>query len=195
MAYVSLATGILLAAGQGNRFDPTGARNKLLAHLPQGAQVAHEAARRLLLVVPRVLAVVRPGTEPLAHVLREAGCEVVVAPLATRGMGASLAAAIRASPDASGWIIALADMPCIAPASIAAVAQALDHGATLVAPFYRGQRGHPVGVGAPYREELTALDGDRGARTLFERREIQRLELDDSGIVRDIDTPDDLHQF
>lgn len=192
MPYASLATGVLLAAGTGSRFDPDGLRNKLLAPLPDGAAVAQASARRLLLVVPKVLAVLRPGAETLARVLNEAGCDVIFAADAVRGMGASLAAGIAAAADAESWIVALADMPRIAPDTIGAVARAVDEGASLVAPYYLGQRGHPVGFGAGHRDALLALDGDAGARALFASHVVTRIEVDDPGVLRDIDTPADL---
>ena len=193
MAYASLATGVLLAAGTGSRFDPNGLRNKLLAPLPEGTCVARESAQRLLRVVPNVIAVVRPGAETLAHVLNDAGCDVVFAPDAGRGMGASLAAGVDADHEAESWIVALADMPCISVESIEAVARSLDGGAPLVAPFYRGQRGHPVGFGYAHRAALVALDGDAGARSLLSSHPVTRVEVDDPGILRDIDTPADLN--
>jgi len=192
MAYASLATGVLLAAGFGSRFDPDGLRNKLLARLPDGTPVAHESAYRLLLVVPHVIAVVRPGSDTLARVLNDAGCDVVFAADAERGMGASLAAAIEASDDAEGWIVALADMPRISIPTIEAVARTLDNGAALVAPFYAGQRGHPVGFGIEHCEALRALDGDTGARSLLGTQALTRVDVDDPGILRDVDTPEDL---
>jgi molybdenum cofactor cytidylyltransferase len=193
MSYASSATGVLLAAGYGSRFDPDGIHNKLLALLPDGMAVAHEAAHRLLRVTPHVVAVVRPGSETLARVLNDAGCEVVFSVAAERGMGASLAAGVEASRDAESWIVALADMPRIAVSTIEAVARALDAGASLVAPYYRGERGHPVGFGAVHFAALAALDGDTGARDLFRRNEATRLDVADPGILRDVDTPDDLH--
>ncbi|WP_321818073.1 MULTISPECIES: nucleotidyltransferase family protein [unclassified Paraburkholderia] len=193
MAYASLATGVLLAAGTGSRFDPEGLRNKLLAPLPNGLAVAHEAAHRLLMVVPRVIAVVRPGAETLAHTLNEAGCDVVFAAASVRGMGASLAAAIEADTEGESWIVALADMPRIAVSTIEAVARELDAGKPLVAPFYDGQRGHPVGFGYGHREALLALDGDAGARALLTSQTLTRIGVDDPGILRDIDTPADLN--
>ena len=192
MAYASLATGVLLAAGTGSRFDPEGLRNTLLAPLPNGIAVAHEAAHRLLLVVPRVIAVVRPGAETLAHTLNEAGCDVVFAADAVRGMGASLAAAIEADTEGESWIVALADMPRIAVSTIEAVARELDAGKPLVAPFYEGQRGHPVGFGFGHREALLALDGDAGARALLTSQTLTRIDVNDPGILRDVDTPADL---
>jgi len=192
MAYASLATGVLLAAGLGSRFDPLGLHNKLLARMPDGTPVAHEAAHRLLLVVTRVIAVVRPGSDALARALNDAGCDVVFAANAERGMGASLAAGITASEDAEGWVVALADMPRIALPTIEAVARALDGGAPLVAPFYEGQRGHPVGFGSEHRDALLALDGDTGAKALLTSQALTRIDVDDPGILRDVDTPDDL---
>ncbi|MFL9910963.1 nucleotidyltransferase family protein [Paraburkholderia sp. RL17-337-BIB-A] len=195
MAYASLATGILLAAGLGSRFDPDGLQNKLLARMPDGTPVAQEAAHRLLKVVTRVLAVVRPGAETLARLLNDAGCDVVFAATAERGMGASLAVGIEASDDAEGWIVALADMPRIATSTIEAVAQALNSGASIVAPFYQGQRGHPVGFGIEHRDALMALDGDTGARALLMSQRVTRLDVDDPGILRDVDTPEDLRNI
>lgn len=192
MAYASLATGVLLAAGYGSRFDPDGLHNKLLARMPDGTEVAHEAAHRLLLVVTRVLAVVRPGSESLARMLNDAGCDVVFSVDAERGMGASLAAGIEASEDSEGWIVALADMPRIAVPTIEAVARTLDGGASIVVPFYLGQRGHPVGFGSEHRDALMALDGDTGARALLTEHHVTRLDVDDPGILRDVDTPEDL---
>ncbi|HTR06150.1 MAG TPA: nucleotidyltransferase family protein [Paraburkholderia sp.] len=192
MAYASFATGVLLAAGTGSRFDPNGLRNKLLAPLPDGSCVARESAQRLLRIVPKVIAVVRPGAETLAHVLNDAGCDVVFAPGAGRGMGASLAAGVEADHEAESWIVALADMPRIAIETIEAVARVLDEGASLVAPFYREQRGHPVGFGYLHRAALVALDGDAGARAILSSHPLTRIDVDDPGILRDIDTPADL---
>ena len=192
MSYASLATGVLLAAGTGSRFDPDGLRNKLLAPLPGGSTVAQESARRLLLVVPNVIAVLRPGSEALAHVLNEAGCDVIFTADAARGMGASLAAGVAAAGDAESWIVALADMPRIASETIGAIARAVDEGAPLVAPYYQGRRGHPVGFGASHRDALLALDGDAGARALFGSHAVTRVDVEDPGVLRDVDTPADL---
>jgi len=135
MNYASCATGVLLAAGRGTRFDSSGQSNKLLAPLAEhGMSVACAAARRLRASVPTVLAVVRPGDDTLAQALNAAGCDVIFAPDAARGMGASLATAVRASLDAQGWIVALADMPWIEPATISGIARRLDAGASIVVP-------------------------------------------------------------
>jgi molybdenum cofactor cytidylyltransferase len=193
--------GVLLAAGRGSRFDPAGAANKLLAPLGDGAAagtpVALQAARHLKQALDDVVAVVPAAAthgaqvEPLAALLAEAGCEVLRCADAACGMGASLAAGVAARPQAGGWVIALADMPWIAPATIAQVAGALD-ARHCVAPFYEGQRGHPIGFGADFFAGLTSLDGDEGARRLIVPGTLVRIDTDDAGILRDVDTPADL---
>jgi molybdenum cofactor cytidylyltransferase len=192
MSYSSSATGILLAAGYGSRFDPSGLHNKLLATLPDGTPVVFQSARRLLSTVSRVVAVVRPGSEKLAEVLNEAGCDVMFSIDAERGMGATLAAAVRATHDAQGWLVTLGDMPWIESQTMEVVARSLDGGASIVAPFYRGQRGHPAGFGAIHLEALSALDGDAGARALFMSEAVERIDVNDANILRDVDLPEDL---
>jgi molybdenum cofactor cytidylyltransferase len=182
--------GILLAAGAGTRFGG----DKLMHPLPDGRPIAVAAASALVQALPQSVAVVRPGNDALERALAAAGLAVTVCADAAEGMGASLAHGIRTSDDAAGWVIALADMPFVKPATIAAVAQKLAAGATLCAPSVAGLRGHPVGLSAAYRSELEALHGDAGARDIL-RRDAARLELiavDDPGALRDIDTRADL---
>lgn len=188
-------TGVLLAAGRGRRFDPSGRRSKLLQPLPGGGTVAEASARHLLAVLPRVVAVVRPGDDALAAALGALGCEVRVCPDADLGMAASLVHAIDYARGAEGWLIALADMPFVQPAtiaSLAAAAQNAANGAGIAAPVYQGRRGNPVAFGRAYLPLLLALEGDQGARAILRAHPACEVTVDDSGVLRDIDTPDDL---
>ena len=156
--------------------------------------MAVQAARHLRKEMPRVIAVMRPGADETGRSLAAEGCEVVVCRNAAEGMGASLACAVRAAPDAEGWLIALADMPFVRPTSIAAVRDALARGAALAAPYFRGRRGHPVGVSRRFRAQLEALKGDEGARAILAERETElvKIPVGDPGVIRDIDRPSDL---
>lgn len=184
--------GILLAAGRGVRFDPGGAQNKLMQALPGGEPVAVAAARALLSSLPLVLAVVRPGAELLAVALRETGCRVVECPDADQGMGASLVFALSQTRAASGWLIALADMPYVKTTTINALVEALRRDADIAVPLYQGRRGNPVGFSRRHLPELLTLGGDQGARRLLKTYPVTEVEVDDPGIVHDIDTPEDL---
>lgn len=182
--------GLLLAAGRSRRFGA----DKRWQPLADGTPLALATAARLRQACADVLVVVRPEDEALAAQLRELGCAVVTCSDAELGMGHSLAAGVRASADAAGWLVALADMPAIAAASYRAVAAALAAGAAIAVPVWRGQRGHPVGFAGHWRDELSALTGDRGARALMQGHAalVQQIAVDDPGILADIDTPQDL---
>lgn len=189
--------GILLAAGRGRRFDPSGASNKLLAPLAGAEPVALASARAMLAALPTVIAVVPSADGALAAALRAAGCTVTECPDADSGMGASLVHALRHSlrrplPAAQGWIVALADMPYVASATIAALRAAIEGGADIAAPVHGSRRGNPIGFGGAHLEQLLQLHGDQGARAIVKAHPVTEVEVDDPGIFQDIDVPSDL---
>ncbi len=184
-------TGILLAAGRGRRFDPSGANDKLLQHTASGDAIVVAAATALLAVLPQVVAVVREENAVAAE-LRTRGCRIVVCPDADAGMGASLVCALRETMHAAGWIIALGDMPWVRTATIAALCDALIGGADIAAPVHDGKRGNPVAFGNRYLAELLKLGGDSGARSLLQAHPWRAIEVADPGIHQDIDIPGDL---
>jgi molybdenum cofactor cytidylyltransferase len=180
--------GILLCGGRASRFGA----EKLLAGSPP---IACEAARRLREGVGHALAVLPIGKERLREALELAGCEILETDRTQRGMSGSIAAGIEATAGAEGWVIALGDMPRVAPETIRAVANAVRDGALIALPVdLQGRRGHPVGFAAALREELLALEGDVGARALLERHaaRVRVVPTSDPGIFIDIDTPVDL---
>jgi molybdenum cofactor cytidylyltransferase len=182
--------GLLLAAGSATRFGS----DKLRHELPHGVSIAVQAARHLKLEIPRVVAVVRPGSEELAQALTAENCEVVTCHNAADGMGASLACAAAAAGEADGYLIALADMPFLRRTTIAAVRDALVAGAPLAAPYFRARRGHPVGLSRRFFQELLTLRGDEGAKRVIAANEKQmvKIPVGDPGALRDIDRPEDL---
>lgn len=187
-----LPTGILLAAGYGRRFDPTGVRNKLLERLPDGRTVAWHSARNLATALPGAIALVRPGHDTLAAELADGGCKVVSTSRAEAGMGAALAAAVESTDGARGWVVALADMPWLPVDLIRAVALSIVTPEAMAAPWRDGRRGHPVGFGAAWRDALVRLDGDEGARGLLQGNTVTRILTDEDGAFRDVDVVGDL---
>jgi len=185
-------TGILLAAGRGRRFDPSGVQSKLLQALPDGTPVAVASAKSLLAVLPHVIAVVRADDEKLALQLRACGCSVSLCANADDGMAASLVHGLAQSRLAHGWVMALADMPFVQPATITVLTRAIARGAQISAPVYQGQRGNPVAFSRAYLPDLLSLRGDEGARRLLKTFPVAEVPVDDSGVRRDIDTLADL---
>jgi molybdenum cofactor cytidylyltransferase len=167
--HLNLPTVIVLASGSGTRFAASGgATHKLQALL------AHKT------VLQHTLDAVRASGLPW-H-LEDSG---------QPGMGDSIAAAVRATLTASGWLILPGDLPLIQSATLRAVAAALrEH--EVVVPLYRGQRGHPVGFAARCQTALLGLQGPTGAASVLRRYAAMELVVDDVGCITDIDTVDDL---
>jgi molybdenum cofactor cytidylyltransferase len=82
-------------------------------------------------------------------------------------------------------------MPRVKPSTLQAVARAIETHPIAYAQ-HQGRRGHPVGFAAELYSELVALTGDEGARRLIARYPAAAVDVDDAGVLIDIDTVDDL---
>ena len=185
-----MIAGILLAAGKSTRFGS----HKLLHPVYDSTPMVLAALHRLQTSVDQVFVVVRPEDESLIQLLSQEKCSLVPCAHAERGMGASLACGVRAASDAQGWLIALADMPEIPADVVATLVDHLRQGEEIIAPIHENRRGHPVGFSRSYYSELMQLDGDSGARNLIAAHadKLKLIPCSDPGILRDIDTPQDL---
>jgi molybdenum cofactor cytidylyltransferase len=164
-------TVIVLASGKGERFKASGGQVHKLQALLGGKKI-----------IDWTLAAVHASGLPW-HI-EDAGHP---------GMGDSIAAAVRATPNAHGWLILPADLPLIKPATLLAVAQGLQ-AATACYPAHLGQRGHPVGFSAQLGPELEKLQGNHGAAQVFTAQAAMKIIVNDVGCVTDIDTLNDLER-
>ncbi|TSA10154.1 MAG: nucleotidyltransferase family protein [Comamonadaceae bacterium] len=168
---MNLPVVIVLASGRGKRFLASGGTGSKLQAMLAGKPV-----------LQHTLAAVQASGLPW-H-LEDSG---------QAGMGDSIAAAVRSTPDAAGWLILPGDLPLIQSQTLLAVAAALqEHGVVL--PSYSGQRGHPVGFAADCRQALLELSGEQGALGVVRSRAAFELPVADAGCVHDIDTLDDLRR-
>lgn len=196
--------GVLLAAGLSNRF---GDGNKLLADV-DGEPMVVRAARALLgadlavvaVVVgydaDRVVPVVRSlgGTRGTAG---EGRLVVVGNPGYARGQASSVRAGVRAVCGADAAVFALGDMPRIRPASVDRLVAAHHAGAgDALAAAHDGERGNPVLFDARHFPALAGVEGDTGGRDiLLSGGGSALVETGDPGVLRDVDTADDLERI
>jgi molybdenum cofactor cytidylyltransferase len=187
---------VVLAAGHGRRFAEAASAgaNKLLASCLGWDGVERPVLEHTLRAFSawrgeRVL-VVREGCQALIDLGTRHGFEIVF--VASAGMGDSLGAAVRARPKADGWLVTLGDMPWVRPATLAQVAAGLV-AQTACVPVYQGRWGHPVGFGSSFARPLAALQGDQGGRRLLQGGKVILVEVDDPGVLRDVDVPGDLN--
>lgn len=188
---------VVLAAGRGIRFR--GAGHKLSQALGEET-VLSQTIKNAIATGLRVVVVSSTALQGSVRDLVAARDIALMADVDARGralpvgMGHSIAAGVAASGDADGWLIVPGDMPLMKPASMLAVAQALSQYPVAYAQ-YRGQRGHPVGFSAELYSELVDLQGDEGARRIVARYPSVAVELDDPGVLVDVDTEADLAQL
>jgi nicotine blue oxidoreductase len=72
--------------------------------------------------------------------------------------------------------------------------EAARSGAPVVVPAHGGRRGHPVVFASRLAPEIESAPASEGARAVVRahERELVCIELSDAGILRDVDTPEDL---
>ncbi|TCO78610.1 nucleotidyltransferase family protein [Chromatocurvus halotolerans] len=181
---------LLLAAGRGQRFGS----DKRLARLPASGTtllkttLAHARASGMPVHV-----CLRTEDHALADALSQDAVSTRVCQRAHEGMGATLAEAVAGTEGWDAALVALADMPWVTATTYRALAEACRREAITV-PRYRGRRGNPVCFGAGWFRALLQCGGDSGARDLLlaNPRAILELDVDDAGILRDVDRPADL---
>lgn len=178
---------LILAAGRGTRFGS----DKRQACLADGRTLLAASVARARAVFDEVHVVLRPEDDPAALGLPD-DCPVIRCADADLGMGHSLAAGVRGLSTVPGDALAvlLGDMPWLAEATLRELLARAD-ARRILFPLHQGQRGHPVVFGRAFWPELERLQGDEGARAvLAAHREAWRvLEVDDPGVVLDVDTP------
>ncbi len=183
--------GLILAAGRGTRFGA----DKRLARLPDGRTLLEVALARHAGISQPLLIVLRPDDEAATTLARQHGAHILICENADQGMGHSLACGARAllaMPDLTGVLIDLADMPAVSATTLKRVQQALLDTGQAVAPRYQGRIGQPRGLPRACFEAVSQLHGDQGARHLLDWQQAVHVEVDDAGILLDIDRPADL---
>ena len=165
---------LILAAGRGERFIASGGSTHKLQAL-----LGHQT------VLQTTIAAVQASGLPW-HVERGPH----------PGMGESIAAAVKATSQARGWLILPADLPLVQSQTLqtlAALLQQIDAPQLhVIQPFFQGQKGHPVAFGRAALQALAQLTGDQGASSIVkaaaQQQSLQRWDCDDIGCVLDVDT-------
>jgi molybdenum cofactor cytidylyltransferase len=186
--------GIVLAAGASSRM---GRSKALLPAEPGGtllgrvlATLADAGVDPLIVVTRAVLDLGLAWPDSRAARVRQ-----VVNPLPDRGQLSSLWCGLDAlGGDPEAVLVTLVDVPLARTSSVAALLEAWQHSLAAFARLcYAGRHGHPVIFGARMLASLRTSDPDLGAKPVVRAFEAMALDVDvdDPGVVEDIDTPDD----
>jgi molybdenum cofactor cytidylyltransferase len=180
---------IVLAAGFARRMG----RQKLLLQL-QGKPVVRWSVEAILPHVGDTIVVTGQDDEAVRAALAGLAVRFAVNPRPQAGQGSSIAVGAAAlKPWTAAALVALGDQPRLPEGLIARLlAERERSGKAIVAPVFQGMQGTPVLFAAEVFDELRALDGDAGARSVVQARpeRVARLAID-APMPPDVDTPED----
>ena len=182
---------VVPAAGASTRF---GSR-KLLADVGGVPLLERTLASLLQAGVERIVVVVRDGEAFTAvRALDDPRVVMVSNRDPDRGMFSSIQAGLAATAGCAIVLVIPADMPFVAPATIAAVvAHAVTTGSVVI-PVHGERRGHPIAIPERLRNGLLAQEPTTTLKTALAELHapVALLAVFDPGILRDVDVPADL---
>lgn len=143
--------------------------------------------------------VVRPGAAGVAEEVSAAGFgRVVENTNPDRGQLSSLIAGLDAvdAPGVTAVLVTLVDVPLVRPSTVTALlARTLVSSAPILRAAHRGRHGHPVVFRRDVFAALRTADPAVGAKAVVRAFEVEDVEVDDPGVVRDVDTPLDYERL
>ena len=189
---MSGACAILLAAGESSRMGQLKALlpwrgRTLLEH--QVTALREGGAERVVVVLGHRADDLRPLLEG------KDGVSWTLNPDYPQGKTTSIKAGLSHLDSVALDVILLLNVD--QPRDAADVARVLEahrvHGYAITVPEYRGKGGHPIALSATLLPELLEIDEDtQGIKAVVRRRpeSVQRLPLDNPGILLDLNTPE-----
>jgi molybdenum cofactor cytidylyltransferase len=188
--------GVILAAGQSSRM---GQPKALLPAGPGGPTFVRRLSTALLEGgVADVIVVGRPDDTALEAEVESIGTGVrfVVNAHAKMGQLSSVIAGVNAAdrPGVHGVLVTPVDTPLVLPGTVNALLTAFaSHRPAIVRPTWQGRHGHPVIFGRRVFDALRHADPALGAKAVVHAHasDLIDLEVDDPGVLHDIDGPDD----
>jgi molybdenum cofactor cytidylyltransferase len=185
---------IILAGGSSTRMG----RAKQLLPLGDSTVLEQTITNVRGAEVNEIVLVLGASAEAICRQLRRSvlqGLKVVVNQAYGEGMSSSLRAGISALDQGSeAALIVLGDQPFIRSQTMDQVIWAYRRDqAQIVIPSFHGTRGNPVLLDRSVFSKVMELEGDIGSRAIFGNHleAIAKVEVEDEGILLDIDDRDD----
>src|SRR5437667_7297779 len=187
------AVAVVTAAGSAERFGG----KKLLTPIDGEPLLDHTIDALLDGGVAEVIVVVgkdgRTELERDVNAMLDPRVRAVENPDPSRGMFSSIQEGV-AQAQGDAILVMPGDMPFVSPDTVRAVIETFERRPAIVSPRYRGKRGHPIALPPSLRDEIRAADPRTTLHDVIHRHTEMRVdvEVEDQGIVRDVDTAADL---
>ena len=183
-----MIAGLILAAGESRRMG----RPKALLEY-QGITFLDRLAGLFAARCASVIVVLGAEAESIRRAAK-APADFVINERYQSGQTGSMQAGLRALPNGTDSVLfTLVDHPAVSPVTLDALLRPSPQipAPLLRVPRYRAKRGHPIWFSRELVPEFLALEETAAARDVVRRHAAQTefLDLDDPGIVADIDDP------
>ena len=179
---------LVLAAGASQRMGSP----KQLLRLGEKTLLEHVLDAVRGANVDEIVLVLGADAAEIQGTVSTGGLVVVMNESYQQGMGSSLRRGLAAvNAKAEGVLVILADQPFVRTATLNSLIEYhRSHNTQIIIPMYKGFRGNPVLVDRSVFPELMKLQGEIGCRAIFgsHTENIQKVPVDDPGILQDMDT-------
>jgi molybdenum cofactor cytidylyltransferase len=145
--------------------------------------------------VNHTLVVLGAEKDKIGELLRDHHVNVCYNANYIEGMLSSVKCGIKHLPEnCRAFLVFQGDQPLILPSTTDKLIDAyLKSGKGIMMPVFANKKGHPLLIDSRFIDEVEQLDNNYGLRALAEKipGEVSAIEVDDPGILRDFDTPED----
>jgi molybdenum cofactor cytidylyltransferase len=182
---------IILAAGESKRMGSP----KMLLPFKGFTMIENVIANVSGSKVDKIMVVLGADRESIVELIRTKAVNYCSNENYKDGMLSSVVCGFRNIPiDHSAVLVFQGDQPLITPKAINSVIEVyISSGKGIVIPAYEGKRGHPILIGRKYSNEIQKLSPVEGLRSLALKypNDVQEVNTDVAGILRDFDTYDE----
>ena len=198
-----MIAGILLAAGESKRFHP---ENKLLYKINGVSVLEHLLKSFLKSHINNVTIVVGYQKTEVISLTKKVVCSSKIpinfvenSEFSKGGMSSSIIKGMHSVINSKAVLITPADIPFIPTSVINALIKYFEmNKPKIIIPTYNRRRGHPILISSDlFPEVLTISEELRGLKEITTKYsdKIVYLPVEAKGIIRDIDTKEDLQKF
>ncbi|MCX6903776.1 MAG: nucleotidyltransferase family protein [Verrucomicrobia bacterium] len=186
---------MVLAAGQSRRMGT----QKLLLPMAGRPLITGIVDEVLRSPVAEVFVVLGRDAPRVTQALAGRSVHLLTNPCTDGEMLSSVRCGLRAlPPECAAALVVLGDQPGITAETISMLIQAFQtHSRGIVVPTHGGKRGHPLLLSMRYRDELLSQHDGTGVRGLLLAHpdDVMEVEVPASGVVEDMDTPEDYRRM
>ena len=187
---------VIQAAGKGSRFHSD--QYKLLTEIDGKPMIVHTIESVLRAGFDEIVVVIGCHANEMQKTLMNYPVKIVRNEDWIKGQSTSLRLGVQSVADSSDRAcLMLGDQPFLNTETILAlIAESDTYPNEIIVPFYNEKRGNPIIVPSfRYGQLLELTKGDQGGKQLLLTVGYRKLSVKDNGILKDIDTVEELKHY